>query len=131
MATILNPYTLGKSTTMSRRIIPKTCEVEIRPKMCEVKIRPKMCEVEIRPKICEVGINLKYFRSRYPSTPLLRIKMSLSHPIEHYFKPKMLTFSLPPILGLIPTSNGLGLIPTSTLGLIPIPHLNVLLKYVH
>ena len=41
--------------------------------------------------------------------------------IEHYFKPKMLTFALPPTLDLIPTSKVLGLIPTShVLGLIPI-----------
>ena len=39
--------------------------------------------------------------------------MPLSHSIEHYFKPKMLTFALPPILGVIPTSNALDLIPAS------------------
>ena len=47
--------------------------------------------------------------------------MPLSHSIEHYFKPKMPTISLPPILGIIPTSHVLGHISTSQISLGQIP----------
>ena len=43
--------------------------------------------------------------------------MSLSHSIEHYFKPKMPTISLPRILGYFPTSPVLGHIPISQISL--------------